>query len=1458
VKAIRTGVRLLLSGLILLGGLIGQPVALASDTYLGAPYYNDSYPTQGSPTISTAVDELWRIYQQQWPTAGCWYDVAPIDDGSPRVAKVTIHGECGGWSYIHASVIAHDPKKNLGPCVAQSCGVGVGNPINSAVGNKYQLESDARFGYLPFDRHYNSDPHVSASRLGPNWRHTYDRFVVESSTDTEVSIVRETGRELKFTRDGAEWMPDADVSDRLEELVETGERVGWLYFDSAARRLERYDTYGMLRRITDGESAIDLTYSDAATPVAIAPYPGLLIAVRDAHGREIALIYDAAAHLVEARFPGESRFFYAYGSTGMLESVSHSSGSIRRYVYNEAPLTSNADLPWALTGILDENEDRYASFGYDPLGRAVHTEHGDGQNAFSLEFGGGATGIVEPLGLNITMSYAFSSGTARLSGIDRSCGFCSTGILARTFDSNGYTDITSDFRGNQIDQDFSADGLELKRSEADGMAQERSVETDWHATFRVPTERRVFDAADALVARTNWTYNARGQALAVAQTDPATGITRTITTTYCEQEQIDAGLCPLLGLVRSVDGPRADVSDTTSYAYRMADEASCATAPTTCAYRRGDLWKVTNAIGQVTETLKYDGAGRVLSMKDANGVITDLEYHPRGWLSARKVRGTDGAVETDDQITRIDYWPTGLVKRVTQPDGAYTRYEYDAAHRLTDIFDNAGNTIHYVLDNAGNRLEEQTKDAGGVLKRTLSRVYNQLGQLETQTDASDNPTDFTYDANGNAETVTEALGRITDNDYDPLNRLKRTLQDVDGIAAETEFEYDVLDNLTKVTDPKGLDTDYRYNAFGDLEELSSPDTGTTTYTYDGAANRKTQADARGVVTTYSYDALNRLKTIAYSDGTPGITYAYDEKNTITCTANERFNSGRLTRITDASGNTQLCYDRFGNLVRKHQITNSRALTLRYAYTKAGQLQSLTYPNGAVVDYVRNALGQVTEVGYKPASGARQIVLNQAAYLPFGPVSGWRYGNGRQLARGYDQDYRPTSIHDGAAGGLSVGFGFDEVGNLDKLTPAFNPAPLVSLDYDTLNRLTHFRDGPTQTPIETYTYDKTGNRQSFTNSAGNLAYTYPATSHRLAQVGAIARAYDAAGNTAAIGGTAREFVYDGAGRMSQAKRNGAVVMHYRYNGKGEQVRKYLGTANTYTVYDEAGRWLGDYDNAGAPLQQAIWLDDLPVGLTSGPTQQLHYIEPDHLGTPRVVIDPVRNVAVWNWDLKSEAFGNSPPNQDPDGDRALFVLDMRFPGQRYDAASGLNQNGFRDYEASGGRYIQSDPLGLSAGPSVYAYVNSDPLGGIDPFGLENRVPSSHTWRANADNYSGPYNNPIPYTPPGVNVPLTFPVHNPTRSYWEEAALGLSPWDYTKYCVSIWCMRRLYPDKCSPSDKWEQQFYAGGPPPTLLQVRRAGCECRKSFYRDQLPRTKPDQADILDAAELAARLRQLRATR
>jgi len=216
-------------------------------------------------------------------------------------------------------------------------------------------------------------------------------------------------------------------------------------------------------------------------------------------------------------------------------------------------------------------------------------------------------------------------------------------------------------------------------------------------------------------------------------------------------------------------------------------------------------------------------------------------------------------------------------------------------------------------------------------------------------------------------------------------------------------------------------------------------------------------------------------------------------------------------------------------------------------------------------------------------------------------------------------------------------------------------------------------------------------------------------------GGLARSYAADGSTTALNGTAKQFTYDDIGRMQQAKNGSTLVMNYRYNGRGERTRAYLGSANTYTLYDEAGHWLGDYGNNGTVIQQAIWMDDLPVGVVT--TAKTHYLQPDHLGTPRAVIDPASNKAIWSWSIRGEAFGATAPNEDPDQDGQAFVFNLRFPGQRYDAASGLNYNYFRDYEPGTGRYVQSDPIGIRGGISTYGYVSASPFRFIDPLGLEN---------------------------------------------------------------------------------------------------------------------------------------------
>jgi RHS repeat-associated protein len=114
-----------------------------------------------------------------------------------------------------------------------------------------------------------------------------------------------------------------------------------------------------------------------------------------------------------------------------------------------------------------------------------------------------------------------------------------------------------------------------------------------------------------------------------------------------------------------------------------------------------------------------------------------------------------------------------------------------------------------------------------------------------------------------------------------------------------------------------------------------------------------------------------------------------------------------------------------------------------------------------------------------------------------------------------------------------------------------------------------------------------------------------------------------------------------------------------------------------------------------------------------TTSINYIFTDHLNTPRVITRASDNQIVWRWD-QSDPFGVKPPNENPSG-LGVFTYNPRFPGQLYDAETGLYYNYHRNYDPKIGGYTQSDPIGLAGGINTYGYVGGNPVNSVDPLGL-----------------------------------------------------------------------------------------------------------------------------------------------
>jgi YD repeat-containing protein len=292
------------------------------------------------------------------------------------------------------------------------------------------------------------------------------------------------------------------------------------------------------------------------------------------------------------------------------------------------------------------------------------SERAGGASRITLTYGSNSAAVTDAFNQTRTYSYQSIQSSARNTGIaGPACPTC--GPASQTYDANGNVASRTDWNGNRSNYTYDlARNLETSRTEgltsSGGVTpQTRAISTTWHASFRLPTQiaeplrltTNVYDtdgtrcgARGALCSRSvQATTDANGsQGFSAIPT----GAPRIWSYTYNAN-----------GSMLTVNGPRTDLTDLTSYTYYPNDDPDPG--------KRGNVATISNAAGHSTQITAYNAHGQPTSMTDPNGLVTTMSYDARQRLTSRSVGG---------EITSYEYDGVGQLTRVTLPDGSSLTY----------------------------------------------------------------------------------------------------------------------------------------------------------------------------------------------------------------------------------------------------------------------------------------------------------------------------------------------------------------------------------------------------------------------------------------------------------------------------------------------------------------------------------------------------------------------------------------------------------------------------------------------------------------------------------------------------------------------------------------------------------------------------------------------------------------
>ena len=300
-------------------------------------------------------------------------------------------------------------------------------------------------------------------------------------------LTRANGHTHYFEQQDGLWQDRFNSRVKLEELQD-----GWLFTDRQDLQ-EIYSANGQLQSIISRGGKETTLIHDLDVDSGGDGDSETLDRVTGPFGRTLGFSYNENGKLTQVSTP-DGVVSYDYDNKENLSAVHYPGESYREYHYEDTRFLHH------LTGITDENRNRYSTWAYDDQGRSILSEHANGTERVEFTYNAdGSTTVKDALGATRTYQFEVIKGNLEIRQITGDqCVTCRNGYMkTRSYDSNGFLSGYTDWQSNVTRFETDSRGLQTCRLEGYGTSDVRSVHTIWHTDFRVPVRVDIHAPASA-------------------------------------------------------------------------------------------------------------------------------------------------------------------------------------------------------------------------------------------------------------------------------------------------------------------------------------------------------------------------------------------------------------------------------------------------------------------------------------------------------------------------------------------------------------------------------------------------------------------------------------------------------------------------------------------------------------------------------------------------------------------------------------------------------------------------------------------------------------------------------------------------------------------------------------------------------------------------------------------------